>query len=558
MAKVVRASKRAAGCGPFALCLTNFGRRQQFWLQFAGWPFWAYTSEIFGMLKRMTLVQKGALLVATLFVFELSFISLLIFVNNNSELSLSMERRATEIIAHIAKLHRFLDDAVTSMASIEYSGDNPADRKKIEKAQESLLREVAALKASVKGDPAEGEIVNRFDKYVSEVKQVSSSYLECLQKGKKNIKSDELVRLLRMAHEIEPEHEALLKVYETEQKNRYLEGKVRRRRLITLMWCGVVLNIIFAVGSLEFFGKVIGRRLRIMIDNIARLERKVELNPIMGHGQDEIEVVDRRFHQMADELVEAEKQFREVEKLKHEFVTMISHDLRAPLTSLQFTLGLLKDGTYGQINNDGSQKIQKAEGSVRRLVHLINDLLDLEKMGSGTMKLEIEEFFIDELFSDSIAGVSGMAESKGISLETQSIPDMIVEGDRKRLIQVFVNLLSNAVKFSPPGSKILLSAEEEGSGFLKLSVRDEGPGIPEEFQSVVFERFKQVENGCEPVMKSTGLGLAIAKSITELHSGIIGVNSNDGKGSTFWVRLPTEASGLSNSKTGMRRISSHS
>ena len=127
MAKVVRASKRAAGCGPFALCLTNFGRRQQFWLQFAGWPFWAYTSEIFGMLKRMTLVQKGALLVATLFVFELSFISLLIFVNNNSELSLSMERRATEIIAHIAKLHRFLDDAVTSMASIEYSGDNPAD-----------------------------------------------------------------------------------------------------------------------------------------------------------------------------------------------------------------------------------------------------------------------------------------------------------------------------------------------------------------------------------------------------------------------------------------------
>lgn len=509
------------------------------------------------MLKRMTLVQKGALLVATLFVFELSFISLLIFVNNNSELSLSMERRATEIIAHIAKLHRFLDDAVTSMASIEYSGDNSADRKKIESAQESLQHEVAALKASVKGDPAEGEIVDRFDKYVSEVKQVSDSFLKNQHKSSKNTKSDELVKLLRMAHEIEPEHETLLKIYETEQKNRYMEGKVRRRRLITLMWCGVVLNIIFAVVCLELFSSVIGRRLRIMIDNIARLEKKVELNPIMGHGQDEIEVVDRRFHQMAHELVEAEKKFREVEKLKHEFATMISHDLRAPLTSLQFTLGLLKDGTYGLINEDGRQKIQKAEGSVRRLVHLINDLLDLEKMGSGTMKLDIEEFFIDELFSDSIAGVSGIAESKGVLLEMQSIPDMIVEGDRKRLVQVFVNLLSNAVKFSPKGSTVLLSAEEEPSGFLKLSVRDEGPGIPEEFQSVVFERFKQLKNGSEHMINSTGLGLAIAKSITEMHSGIIGVNSTEGKGSTFWVRLPTEASGLSNSKTGMRRISSN-
>ena len=481
-------------------------------------------------------------MVATLFLFELSFILLLIFVNNNSEHSLVAERKATEMIGHIARSHRFLDEAAASMALIEHSGPNPVGEKKIESALQSLLTEVALLKPAAESDAAERKIVDRFDDYANEVKRVSVSYLQHVHDGNKSAQSAELLTLLKMGQEIEPEHKALYRNFEIAQQKHYLEGKARRHNLITLMWCGVALNVLAAVVCLELFGSMIGRRLKIMTDNIVRLEKKQELNPIIGNGHDEIEIVDRRFHEMAHELAEAERRYREVERLKQEFVTMISHDLRAPLTSLQFTLGLLSDGTYGDINEQGQHHIHTAEGSCLRLVRMINELLDLEKMESGNMHLEVGEFFVDELFDQAVAGVAGMAHSKSVELEVRPL-DTLLMGDRNRLVEVLVNLLSNAIKFSPSGSKVLLSAEEGRPGFLKFCVQDHGEGIPEEYQQMVFDRFKQVKSEKETsggAGTGTGLGLAIAKSVVELHAGHIGLESQVGKGSTFWFELPKE------------------
>lgn len=228
---------------------------------------------------------------------------------------------------------------------------------------------------------------------------------------------------------------------------------------------------------------------------------------------------------------------KEVERMKQEFVSMVSHDLRTPLTSIQVFLNMLCKGMLGQTSELLAKKATMADRNASRLINLINDLLDIEKMESGQLTLACEDSSLLSVLERSVDSVRAVAEQQGITVEILSNDDIHVMADGDRLVQVMVNLLGNAVKFSPKGGKVRVTLEAAGDAVF-VKVADEGRGVPEALRATIFERFKQVSTKDATEKKGTGLGLAICKAIVEQHGGTIGVDSVEGRGSTFWFRLP--------------------
>lgn len=227
---------------------------------------------------------------------------------------------------------------------------------------------------------------------------------------------------------------------------------------------------------------------------------------------------------------------REVERLKQDFVSMVSHDLKTPLTSIQNYMELLGQGIYGKLTKAGEDRLRALDKNVSRLIGLIRDLLDLDRIESGHLKLAINTFGLGTVMEQSMESVRALSETHKVRIEAPEI-EMRISADRDRLIQVMVNLLSNAVKFSAPDSVVKVNVIEEEEQ-LRFEVSDSGPGIPREFRASIFERFKQVSEEDSRKRGGAGLGLAISKAIVEQHGGEIGVDCRDGGGSTFWFTLP--------------------
>jgi signal transduction histidine kinase len=228
-------------------------------------------------------------------------------------------------------------------------------------------------------------------------------------------------------------------------------------------------------------------------------------------------------------------QRHELERIKREFVAMVSHDLRTPLTSVQGSLTLLSSGALGNQTQEAQSVIDTAESEIGRLAKLVNDLLDVARIEAGKMDMHLQETPIAVIIRRSAAAVGSFAEQHQIKIEHDDSPAR-VQADPERLIQVLVNLLSNAVKFSPPDSKVSICTQTAGE-WLEVRVHDDGRGIPPEHKEAIFRRFHQVEDGDANIRQGTGLGLPICKTIIEQHGGTIGVESEVGKGSTFWFRV---------------------
>jgi len=230
---------------------------------------------------------------------------------------------------------------------------------------------------------------------------------------------------------------------------------------------------------------------------------------------------------------------REVERLKDEFVSVAGHELRTPLTSIRGSLELLASGVLGPVPEKGAAILDIAVRNTERLVRLVNDLLDVERLASGKVMLDFCACSSDQLVRVALENVQGMAERAGVALADQAHP-VRVQVDPERIVQVLVNLLANAVKYSPEHGEVAVRTVE-GDGELRFEVRDEGRGIPADKLEHVFGRFQQVDRTDARVKGGSGLGLAIARSIVEQHGGRIGVESVYGKGSTFWFSVPIVA-----------------
>lgn len=230
---------------------------------------------------------------------------------------------------------------------------------------------------------------------------------------------------------------------------------------------------------------------------------------------------------------------KQVERVKQEFYSMVSHDLRTPLTSIYGVLKLVLVGALGPVERNVEDKLGIAVRNLDRLIALINDLLDLEKLESGRMPFETDYHEITPFVLQSIQAVEGFAQHKQVSIAMQDSFSCRLHCDSGRLIQVLVNLISNAVKFSAKKSTVLVSTVK-ADDFVEFRVQDFGRGIPPHYCKAIFERFTQVEARDARRETGTGIGLTVCKLIVEAHGGSIGVESEVGCGSTFWFRVPLQ------------------
>ena len=246
------------------------------------------------------------------------------------------------------------------------------------------------------------------------------------------------------------------------------------------------------------------------------------------------------------ELAAAERARRESEQVKDEFISVVGHELRTPLTSIRGSLGLLEGGLFGELPKEAQSMLELAVTNTDRLVRLINDVLDIERMDAGRMELELAPVRASELVANAIQVVQMNATQAGLTLaadmDDDEKPTVAVDADR--IIQVLVNLLGNAIKFSPSGSTVTVTVAagaDPEQGRARFAVKDTGRGIPADRLESIFERFRQIDSSDAREKGGSGLGLAIARDIVSHHGGQMSVESELGVGSTFYFTLPLAA-----------------
>ena len=227
---------------------------------------------------------------------------------------------------------------------------------------------------------------------------------------------------------------------------------------------------------------------------------------------------------------------KEIERLKNEFISTVSHELRTPLTAIIGSLSMIREMGTG-IDADTATFLDMAYQNSERLAALINDVLDLEKMESGQMTLELQPLQLRAILEKAVRINQPYADIHHARLQLLPGPEFTVAADADRLMQVLTNLISNAAKFSPDGSDVEISAERRGA-VVRVAVRDHGPGIPENFRDVIFRRFERADNSDSRKKRGTGLGLSICKALVERMNGEIGFESMAGEGATFYFELP--------------------
>ncbi len=232
---------------------------------------------------------------------------------------------------------------------------------------------------------------------------------------------------------------------------------------------------------------------------------------------------------------------KEVQRMKDEFVSIVSHELRTPLTSIRGALGLLEGGVVGELPGEALELVKIARSNSDRLIRLVNDILDLEKMEAGKLELDPREISARAVIDGVVRALETLAQQAELRVRVEAPPELRLVADEDRVTQLLTNLVSNAIKFSPPNTTVTVSAERRGPRTVRLAVRDQGPGIPPDQLGKLFGKFQQVDASDQRRRGGTGLGLSISKAIAEQHGGAIGVETLPGKGALFWADLPAKA-----------------
>jgi len=228
---------------------------------------------------------------------------------------------------------------------------------------------------------------------------------------------------------------------------------------------------------------------------------------------------------------------RRLDRMKDEFISTVSHELRTPLTSLRAALGLIGGGVLDRRPEKAVQMMGVAIGNCDRLIRLVNDILDFERIGAGRLPMNFQEADAQELAQRAAELLQASAQKAGIALRIEAI-SMSLWIDPDRILQTLGNLIGNAIKFSPSGCEVVLRARPLSPSEAVFSVEDCGRGIPQEKLDVIFERFQQVDASDSRTMGGAGLGLAICRNIVRQHGGRIWAESVVGQGSTFHFTVP--------------------
>lgn len=480
---------------------------------------------------RFTIFQKGLLLISLPLACEIAFVCFLIHLLGATQTELRKETHAREVISHVDQIRRFCTQGAF-MATAAASSKEPlmrpalwAEYVKCENAVDYHLgkamelckdnnEQIKALDSIAQNDALGRQMLNRI--------QSSKDPLNDLLPYESMATLDHpFVQIRVNADRIVAQEERIVKG-SSDSRVAMLD------QIGATLYTAIGFNVLLTVALTGFFARNITGRLRFVMDNTRRMVRRENLNPQVG-GSDEIAELDGTIHRTADEL-------NELEKFKRELTAMVTHELRTPLTSVQGVLSLLKLGALGELSALAKSNVEMAESNTQRLIKLINDLLDIEKMEAGKLELMYAPVLLNDIIQQSLTAVKAFGDQYGVQLQT-SIVDCYVTADGDWIQQVVINLVSNAIKYSPKGGIVRIETHLHPTT-AEVRVIDHGRGIPPEFRDRVFDKFQQVDARDPREKKGTGLGLAICKGIIEQHRGAIGVESEMGVGSQFWFTLP--------------------
>lgn len=478
---------------------------------------------------KLSVAQKGLIMAAVPLLLGLIYLAVLSALLENAQVVAEREYRSRAIVAEANQAQRDLFDAGSAIIAWNYMR-NDALLKRLDDAIAVIPERAAKLKALLKDDPTRIERLRAVETQAQSVVSVLNWHKKRIEETPQDVYHFEFGKFRNQI-------EGSFKTYvdelhrltsEERQIQEHLpaneEGRKQEMRLYIL--AGALLNLLLSLGVVVYFSRDIAARLNILSRNAELfVEHKPLLPPIVGN--DEVAELDAAFRKMADDVSKAEE-------MKQAFVAMVSHELRSPLSAIQGAIELVERGLYGEISDKGKKRLGHAQVECDRLLRLVNELLDIEKMEAGMMEMTMAPTDIAELALQSVAVVKTLADASSIKIEVFG-DHAVASVDKERIMQVFINLLSNAIKYSPDGATITVSiAMKKDSAHVKIE--DQGKGIPRHMLDSVFDRFQQAHGGGAG---TSGLGLAICKAIVEAHGGEIGVVSEVGSGSIFWLHLPT-------------------
>ncbi len=479
--------------------------------------------------------HKGLILVSVPLLLELIFVGLLSSLLQQAEGEIEREAHSKDVIEHANILMQDIVDASTAAAAYSFLKSR-AFAARQESAISAVKDEFGELDKLVANDPEQLSNLGRFreaaDGVIAKIASLKASDDQHMTLSSMISDPETLDELEKAMHPVDVQLLAFLK-REKEVETASPATQASTQKLIEQSLIGaVVLNVLFAVALTAFFISGITRRLKVLTENTFRLSRGQRLYPLLSGG-DEIADLDRVFHSMACSL-------QEVESRKQQLIGIVANKLQAPLTSVERILTSVYSGEQGEISSPVKHKLQIAEVDIMRLISLINDLLDVQKVESGQLEMSAALIPLARALERSIRAVEGFAAQKRVFLSCPPT-DVTVFADEGRLIQVLVNLLSNAIKFSSSEQTVSLAVEERDN-MVEVLVIDQGRGIKAEALDLIFERFTQAEVSDAVLKGGSGLGLSICKTIIEQLGGTIWVKSEPGKGSTFHFRVPASDS----------------
>ena len=310
--------------------------------------------------------------------------------------------------------------------------------------------------------------------------------------------------------------------------NRLREATADALQLVVIM---LTVAFVLVIGTSFLSTRSITKPLKVLMEKTKDIAKGVFEGDLSISSPPEVSELAKAFNAMCDKL-------KRVDAMKSEFFSAMSHELRTPLTSIKQGIGLLQEGVGGAISDKQQRLLKILSEEIRRLIEMVNSLLDLSKMEAGMMTYSFTHEDLPPLVEKVVMEMAPLIEAKKIAVKISSggIPPLKL--DRERILQAIRNLVGNAVKFTPDGGRISLSYSYEDST-VQFSVTDTGPGIPKENLYAIFEKFHQPPVKASEWAKGTGLGLAFVKHIITAHGGKVWAESKLGQGSTFIFVLPS-------------------
>ncbi len=475
--------------------------------------------------KRLNLLKKLTLLVALPLAFEICFVASLVILQDRAEKEAERQRAGKTIVAQTNRVNSLILEG-GSAAAMYVATEAPAYRTRYENVRKDLPLAIQDLSQSLRGNAdlsrsleninlLTKRAMHRLDYLMAQDKVSLYTQLAKIQVGMSSI-----------TETIAAESKKIIDSQGLKGGNEAPESAWRHILVFALVG-GVVGSILLSLALMAVMYSDIVKRIAVMIDNTKRVAERTELHKPLD-GEDEIAQLDRFFHDMT-------KRLEAHEALKKEFIAMVTHDLRTPLTNLCLFLEMTRAGIYKQSDEVFEDHIDHLIPELDRINRLLNDLLQLDKIESGMSTLNKQSISDEELVDAAINAVLNNALAKQVNIVKQC-EDKRVIADLDRVTQVIINIVQNAIKFSPPNSTIWVKSQAKDN-YLEFSIIDEGPGISPADAAKIFERYKQADT--PEKTSGFGLGLAVSNAIIEQHGGSIGVKQREGKtGCHFWFTLP--------------------